>query len=473
MFLGAKGLKGAESTPDSVVPAQNLTAPPDLWQGWGQVLLGNVLPIPGVYDFDLFVADYESLMSLQQRTYTVSVTSSAYPLRATIAWTDAVNVVWAAKSLLNDFDLTIITPSGVTLYGNDIKGDEFNPVERVVIDVPEVGDYKVLISSKIFPAGGSQTYGLVITSGGTVTGITTSSITTSDVNYEANRTACEAGGLNTYLRFQLEDWQEGSSWANLDFRIMNADSTAVVDSCTFVPNEELQIAEFNRIYQCAFCLPRGATYVANLNTDSVPTGSQVRVASSQCNVYLSHFQQSQNVVLDLAGNCNFCDSNQGLLNALMFANVTDDDYTDYSWYGAAVWTATDVDMNVVAAGTLLVSDEQGERYCLPPGTYEVHLNDTAMEAMSSRHAKVVFSGSGMDSVTLDGQTGVTSGSVTLVSQDFKKSSNDDDDTPITSSLGFIIGMAVGGAVLLVVALFVGWKALSNQNSKDINAGLLP
>ena len=329
---GAKGLLGAESTPSSVVPAQNLTTPPDLWQGWGQVLLGNVLPIPGVYDFDLFVADYETLKSLQQRTYVVTVTSNAYPLRATIAWTDVVNVVWAAKSLLNDFDLTILTPSGDTLYGNNIKGDEFNPVERIVIDVPEVGEYKVTITSKIFPSGGSQTYGMVITSGGSVTSISTTDVTASDLNYESNRTVCEEGGMNTYVRFQLEDWQEGASWASLDFNIMSADGSVVVDSCTFVPNEELQVAEFNRIYQCAFCLPRNTIYTASVDTDSVTTGSQVRVASSQCNVFLSHYQQTQAVVLDADGNCNLCSDDDGLMTALMFANVTDDDYVDYSWY---------------------------------------------------------------------------------------------------------------------------------------------
>lgn len=330
-FPGAKGLKGAESTSTSVVPAQNLTTPPDLWQGWGQVLLGNVLPIPGVYDFDLFVADYESLKSLQQRTYTVKVTSTAYPLRATIAWTDEVNVVWAAKSLLNDFDLTVTSPSGIVVYGNNIKGDEFNPVERVVIDVPEVGSYKVVVTSKIFPSGGSQNYGMVITSGGTVSGISTKDISSSDVNYEEDRMTCEADGVNAFLRFQLEDWDAGKSWANLNFKLFDA-TGALADSCTFVPNAELQIAEFNRIYQCTFCLPKSATYTASLDTDSVGVnGTSVRVASSQCNVYLSHYQKEQTVTLDSDGRCNYCGSSQGLLTALMLANVTDDDYTDYSW----------------------------------------------------------------------------------------------------------------------------------------------
>jgi hypothetical protein len=331
LINGAEGLKGAESTPDSVVPAQNLTTPPDLWQGWGQVLLGNVLPIPGVYDFDLFVADYESIKSLQQRTYTVAVTSTDHPLRATIAWTDEVNVVWAAKSLLNDLDLTVTSPSGAVLYGNSIKGDEFNPVERVVIDVPEVGNYKVVVTSKIFPSGGSQDYGVVITSGGSVSGISTKDISSSSVNYEQDRMDCEASGTNTFLRFQLEDWQEGRSWTNLDFNLFES-SGALADSCSFVPNADLQTAEFNRIYQCTFCLPKSATYTASIDTDSVGTdGTSVRVASQQCNVFLSHFQQSQKVTIDASGNCNYCSNSQGLLQALMLANVTDDDYTDYSW----------------------------------------------------------------------------------------------------------------------------------------------
>lgn len=330
LIHGAKGLKGAESTPDSVVPAQNLTTPPDLWQGWGQVLLGNVLPIPGVYDFDLFLADYESISSLQQRTYVVDVTNVDYPLRATIVWTDEVNVVWAAKSLLNDLDLTVVSPSGDVIYGNNIKGDEFNPVERVVIDVPEVGEYKVIVTSKIFPSGNSQNYGVVISSGGSVTASATVDISTSEVNYEEDRAQCEASGENSFLRFQLEDWEEGSSWTGLDFNLLGS-SGDVVDSCTFVPNEDLQIASFNRIYQCTFCLPVNTTYTASLDTASVPNGSQVRVASSQCNVYLSHFQESQSVTLDGEGNCNYCSEEYGLLTALMFANVTDDDYTDYSW----------------------------------------------------------------------------------------------------------------------------------------------
>ena len=78
-----------------------------------------------------------------------------------------------------------------------------------------------------------------------------------------------------------------------------------------------------------------------------------------------------------------------------------------------------------------------------------------MASLSGRHAKVVFSGKGFDDITLDGQVGISSGSITLKAQE-KKNSNDDDDDSVTSSLGFIVGMAVGGAVLLVVGIVIVW-----------------
>ena len=51
---------------------------------------------------------------------------------------------------------------------------------------------------------------------------------------------------------------------------------------------------------------------------------------------------------------------------VLSVSVTDDDYADYSWYGDAYWTATDSGGRQVAAGTLMVSDEQAER--LPSST---------------------------------------------------------------------------------------------------------
>jgi hypothetical protein len=90
---------------------------------------------------------------------------------------------------------------------------------------------------------------------------------------------------------------------------------------------------------------------------------------------------------------------------------------------------------------------------LAPGAYTFNLDDSAMFALSGRHAKVIFSGNGVD-VTLNGQTGDVTSTSELEKQSSK--SNDDDDEPITSSLGFIIGVAVGGVVLLLCIVFVVW-----------------
>lgn len=85
--------------------------------------------------------------------------------------------------------------------------------------------------------------------------------------------------------------------------------------------------------------------------------------------------------------------------------------------------------------------------------YTLRLDDSSMFAISGRHAKVIFSGNGVD-VTLNGQTGDVTATTELEKQGSKKSN--DDDKPITSSLAFIIGVAVGGAVLLVCVFVVIW-----------------
>ena len=77
----------------SAVPTTNLTRPPDRFQGWGHVMLKNALPLPNTYDFDLYVADYESIPSMSRKEYTAHVKGRKRNFVATIAWNDPPNVV--------------------------------------------------------------------------------------------------------------------------------------------------------------------------------------------------------------------------------------------------------------------------------------------------------------------------------------------------------------------------------------------
>jgi hypothetical protein len=50
-------------------------------------------------------------------------------------------------------DLKVKSPSDIIYYGNNIKGDELNNVERVVISSPEVGEYSVYVQGQLYVAG--------------------------------------------------------------------------------------------------------------------------------------------------------------------------------------------------------------------------------------------------------------------------------------------------------------------------------
>ena len=426
-----------------VIPAMNLTTPPpDVFQGWGQVLLKNVLPIPGVFDFDLFVSDYASLGSLTQRTYKVTVLASTVPLRVTIVWMDPSNVLWAAKNLLNDLDLTVTLPNGTIYYGNSIKGDELNPLERVVIGSPVTGEYAVTVTAKQLTTS-TQNYTIVITSSGYVSPkISEGTISESSILFEEPRETCESNG-NQYILFQLEDWHQGSSWANMNLVV--SDKTSAVTTCTFVPNAELSTASYNRIFQCAFCLPV-QDYTVKLAPFSLPNGSYVRAASPQCNVYLTSLQQSASMQLSKSGRCNECASGNELITIVMKANITNDDYTQYSWQGLASWKITGSDgVSVVNAGTLLVSDEEAEQHCLSPGRYNFVLEDTAFYSKTGMHAQILITGAGLN-INLVGTS--TIGAVVG-----SPASDTEDDDKMSS--GVIAGIVIGviGFVCLVGAGF--------------------
>jgi hypothetical protein len=49
--------------------------------GYGRILLSNVLPLKGKYEFNLFIEDYTGLGPNRKLTYTATVTSSSRPLK--------------------------------------------------------------------------------------------------------------------------------------------------------------------------------------------------------------------------------------------------------------------------------------------------------------------------------------------------------------------------------------------------------
>ncbi|MDI6711419.1 MAG: S-layer homology domain-containing protein [Bacillota bacterium] len=82
-------------------------------------------------------------------TYTYEVESPGQPLCVTLAWTDPPAAPGAARALVNDLDLVVTGPGGRTWRGNDTENrgrrDDVNNVERVRIERPAPGTYKITV----------------------------------------------------------------------------------------------------------------------------------------------------------------------------------------------------------------------------------------------------------------------------------------------------------------------------------------
>ena len=88
----------------TTIPDQALGAPPDYFQGYGRIMLSNVLPLSGTTEasFQLFVQDLLEVKENTMLTYSVVVSDSTIPLSFTVSWYDPPNVFWSGKAVLND-----------------------------------------------------------------------------------------------------------------------------------------------------------------------------------------------------------------------------------------------------------------------------------------------------------------------------------------------------------------------------------
>lgn len=103
----------------SPVGRVTLQHPPDIFQGYGRVNLSGILPLVNYTEapFALFV-DQASLYQLTEITYKVTVKSLSRPLKMTLSYFDPPNPEFAARVLVHDLDLLLISPTGSIYYGN-------------------------------------------------------------------------------------------------------------------------------------------------------------------------------------------------------------------------------------------------------------------------------------------------------------------------------------------------------------------
>jgi len=151
----------------------------DTWpnneQGFGRVLLANVLPIAAAGDsFRTQVVDGTSgLLTGDAPTYTFHVATPG-PVKFVLTWNDFPGTLGATKALVNDLDLKVTAPDGTVYRGNhfapfaqgeSLAGGTFdntNVEEAVIRKVAMVGDWIVQVIGSNVPVG-PQPFSLVAT----------------------------------------------------------------------------------------------------------------------------------------------------------------------------------------------------------------------------------------------------------------------------------------------------------------------
>lgn len=101
----------------------------------------------------------------QEQLYFVHVSEPNSPLKVTMAWDDPPGAVNTIPQLVNDLDLKVISPTGVSYYPWTLdpanpssaavrtQADHLNNIEQVVVDSAESGTWRIVIRGYSVPSG--------------------------------------------------------------------------------------------------------------------------------------------------------------------------------------------------------------------------------------------------------------------------------------------------------------------------------
>ncbi|KAF5422932.1 MAG: Serine protease, subtilisin family, partial [Candidatus Methanomarinus sp.] len=129
---------------------------PDNASGWGRIDIENSLfpASPRIMQYH----DNISLNTSESWNTKYYSNNNSEPLQITLVWTDHPSIPSAAKTLVNNLDLTVVGPDG-TYLGNG--GDAINNVEQVELLTPVDGIYGITITGADIPHP-PQPFALVI-----------------------------------------------------------------------------------------------------------------------------------------------------------------------------------------------------------------------------------------------------------------------------------------------------------------------
>ncbi len=136
-------------------------ARPNSVEGWGMVDAGRSVG-SGMKRFDVY--DAKTISEGETAVYELPV-QAGEELFAVLAYADAPAELAAAKQLVNDIDLCVVSPSGIRFWPNSLPGpDRTNNVEGVRLQAAEAGVYRIEVHAAHLPMplGSSLRYSLVI-----------------------------------------------------------------------------------------------------------------------------------------------------------------------------------------------------------------------------------------------------------------------------------------------------------------------
>lgn len=144
--------------------------------GWGRPWLSNTLPLSGGSKSIKFwdITHESGLQSGESTTFEVEV-QDGEEFRATLTWYDVPGPTGSGITLVNNLDLTVVTPNDTYLannFVNDVSvtggsADVLNTVEQVRFTAPVAGTYQITVSAPDVPGDGTfgsdqQGYALVV-----------------------------------------------------------------------------------------------------------------------------------------------------------------------------------------------------------------------------------------------------------------------------------------------------------------------
>ena len=134
---------------------------PNNAQGFGLVDLANALRAGDGGFLDLY--DGQSLATGAAETVELRAGQSGGRFVLALAYSDHPASPAAGRTLVNDLDLAVATPSGAVLHPNGRAGpDDVNNVETIEFEADETGIYLARVEARAVPMGGSQPYALVV-----------------------------------------------------------------------------------------------------------------------------------------------------------------------------------------------------------------------------------------------------------------------------------------------------------------------